>query len=258
MTIDQSSGTRHAEVPAVTTPGDESNRPSIRENLRNLHLAQKSGAGVPAYTRWVNRRAARIVAATAAAVGLTPNGVTALSALLSGAGLAVLLIAGPQWWSALLCAVLLAAGYVFDSADGQVARLTGAGSPAGEWLDHVVDAARTPAIHLSVAVAVMLHRPELIWVGVIGLCFAVLSAAQFMSQILAEQLVRRAGGEEVTGSRVLQSLVLLPTDSGVLCWSFALWVWSPLFALAYTALFVVNFVHAAVSMRRKYLKLVAD
>ena len=232
-------------------------RPGIRENLRSLSSAQKSGDGVPAYTRWVNRRAARIVAATAAAADVTPNGVTALSAALSVSGLAVLLIAGPQWWSALLCGALLAAGYVFDSADGQVARLTGTGSPAGEWLDHVVDAARTPMIHLSVAVTVMLHLPGLNWLAVIGLCFAILSTAQFMSQILAEQLVRRSGGEEPTGSRIKQSVILLPSDSGVLCWSFVLWFSPLLFALVYTALFALNAVHTLTSMRRKYLKLVA-
>lgn len=256
MTIDHLHETR-PEVTRRAASAVRAHRPGVRENLRNLGIAQKSGAGVPAYTRWVNRRAARIVAATAAAAGVTPNGVTALSAALSVSGLAVLLIAGPQWWSAVLSGALLAAGYVFDSADGQVARLTGTGSPAGEWLDHVVDAARTPMIHLSVAVTVMLHRPDLIWLAVIGLCFAVLSTAQFMSQILAEQLVRREGGEAPKGSRIKQSLILLPSDSGVLCWSFVLWFAPPLFALGYTVLFALNAVHTMTSMRRKYLKLVA-
>ena len=112
-------------------------------------------------------------------------------------------------------------------------------------------------IHLSVAVTVMLHLPGLNWLAVIGLCFAILSTAQFMSQILAEQLVRRSGGEEPTGSRIKQSVILLPSDSGVLCWSFVLWFSPLLFALVYTALFALNAVHTLTSMRRKYLKLVA-
>ena len=249
MSLDQS-----AHASPRTAPERGGHR-TIRENLQALHSAQKSGAGVPAYTRWVNRRAARIIAATAASLGLTPNQVTGLSAGLSAAGLAVLLIAGPQWWSALLCAVLLAAGYVFDSADGQVARLNGAGSPAGEWLDHVVDAARTPAIHLSIAVAVFMHRPDLLWAGGAAMAFAVLSAAQFMSQILAEQLVRSSGPEETSGPQLKQSLVLLPTDTGVLCWCFALWAFPPAFAVVYTGLFALNLVHAAASMLRKHRKL---
>ena len=232
-------------------------RSSIRSNLYRLRSAQKSGAGVPAYTRFVNRRLARGVAACAAYLGLTPNAVTALSAALSASGLALLLIAGPAGWSAVLGATLLAAGYVFDSADGQVARLTGTGSPAGEWVDHVVDAARTPAIHLSVALMVVIHRPDLAWLAVVALAFTVMSTAQFMSQILAEQLVRRSGGEEPGGHDLRKSLMLLPTDTGVLCWVFVLWALPPAFAIAYAALFVVGAAHTAASMRRKYLKLLA-
>lgn len=232
-------------------------RAGFREHLADLNRAQKSGAGVPAYTRWVNRRLARGVAASSAALGLTPNAVTMISAALSAAGLALLMIAGPTWWAALAAGALLAAGYVFDSADGQVARLTGASSPAGEWLDHVVDAIRTPAIHLTVATVVVLHRPELVWLAVVALLFTVMSVGQFMSQILAEQLVRNSGGEEAESSGVRKSLMLLPTDTGVLCWSFALWVFPPLFAVVYSALFAINLLHTSASMRRKYRKLAA-
>jgi phosphatidylglycerophosphate synthase len=230
-------------------------RDGFRANLDRLNAAQKSGAGVPAYTRWVNRRLARGIAAGAAAWGLTPNAVTFLSAALSGIGLATLIAVGPTWWAALIAGVLLAAGYVFDSADGQVARLTGTSSPAGEWLDHVVDAIRTPAVHLTVSVVVLLHRPDLLWLAVVALIFAILSVGQFMSQILAEQLVRNDGGERAEANGVRKSLFLLPTDNGVLCWSFVLWGVPPLFAVVYTALFIVNAVHTAASMRRKYRKL---
>jgi len=230
-------------------------RLGFRTYLADLTRAQKSGAGVPAYTRWVNRRLARGVAASAAALGLSANAVTIASAGLSAIGLGVMIAVGPTWWSALLTGVLLAAGYVFDSADGQVSRLTGTSSPAGEWLDHVVDAIRTPAIHLTVVVAVVLHQPHLAWLAVVAMLFAVMSVGQFMSQILAEQLVRNAGGEAAEANGMRKSVMLLPTDTGVLCWSFALWCVPPVFAGVYTALFAVNFVHTAVSMRRKYRKL---
>src|SRR5690606_38974921 len=81
MSLDQS-----VHASPRTTP-ERGGHLTIRENLQALHSAHKSGAGVPAYTRWVNRRAARIIAATAASLGLTPNQVTALSAGLSAAGL---------------------------------------------------------------------------------------------------------------------------------------------------------------------------
>ena len=41
--------------------------------LRSLEAAQKPGIGVPAYTRWVNRRVARYFAAAAVALGITPQ-----------------------------------------------------------------------------------------------------------------------------------------------------------------------------------------
>ena len=44
-------------------------------------------------------------------------------------------------------------GYALDSADGQVARLTGGGSLLGEWLDHMIDSTKIAALHL----AVLLH-----------------------------------------------------------------------------------------------------
>lgn len=231
--------------------------------LADLNAAQKPGAGVPAYTRWVNRRLARYAAAGAVALRLSPNAVTAASAVLSFAGLAVLLIFAPGPGTAAGAAVLLAGGYVLDSADGQVARVTGRGGPAGEWLDHVVDAVRTPAIHLTVLAALALHADVPGWVLVLPLLYCLMSGGQFMSQILAEQLLRSAAassppsgaaapGVSSTAPGALRSFVLLPTDAGALCWVFVLWGSGPLFLAAYGSLFLLNLLAVAASMRRKY------
>lgn len=226
-----------------------------RANVVTLQRAQKSGAGVPAYMRWVNRWLGRRIAAAAVVVGLTPNGVTAVSALCSLAGL-ILLVAAPAGpGTGLAVALLLALGFACDSADGQLARLTGAGGPAGEWVDHVVDAIRTPLTHVAVAVAVVVHRPETTWLAGVALAYSVVAAGQFMSQILAEQLVRQRGGEPPEPSGVRKSIALIPTDTGTLCWSFALWGAPVVFAAVYAALFAINTVYALVSMRRKYRKL---
>jgi len=224
--------------------------------LAGLREAQKPGDGVPAYTRWVNRRLARFVAAAAYTVGVSPNGVTGISALLSAAGLALVVAVPPEPAVGLWVALLLAVGYVLDSADGQVARLGRRGSPAGEWLDHVVDAIRTPAMHLAVLVGLSALSGIPTWPLVIALLYCLVSVGQFMSQILSEKLSGAAvPSTEVAGLR--QSWVLLPTDTGVLCLAFVLWGWPPLFIAAYTALFALNAIHTAVSMRRKYTRLVA-
>lgn len=230
-------------------------RRRVRDLRAELRSAQKSGAGVPAYTRWINRRLARAVAPYAAWWGLAPTTVTFASAALSVAGVAVLVVAPVTGMSGLAVAALLAAGYVLDSADGQVARLTGTASAAGEWLDHVVDAFRTPFVHTGVAVACYLHRPDDAWLMGIALSYALLSSGQFMSQILAEQLTARQGRTREEASGRVKSLVLLPSDPGTLAWAFALWGLPAAFAALYALLFAANLVHTVASLRRKHRRL---
>lgn len=226
--------------------------------LAALESAQKPGAGVPAYTRWVNRRLARGVVAVAYVWGWSPNFITGLSAVFSAGGIAVVIAAGQHPLAGIAAAVLFAIGYVLDSADGQLARLSRTGSPAGEWLDHVVDAVRTPAIHLSVAVAAVLHdrSPTMGVLALSGVLFALLSAGQFMSQILAEQLRRSRGqAAETPRGGALRSFLLLPSDMGTVCWIFVLWGFAPVFTVAYAALLVVLLLHTGASMRRRFREL---
>lgn len=238
----------------MTAPG-RTIRLSYRDALRELADVQKPGAGVPAYTRWVNRNLGRGVAAAVHVLGLSPNTVTTVSALISGIGLFVLILAPVNPATGLLVSVLLALGYVFDSADGQVARLSGRSSPAGEWLDHVVDAVRTPAMHLAVFIALSRHNDAIVPLQWIALAYALVSVGLFMSQILAEQLARRSGIPRVEEDGYKKSLILLPTDAGMTCWMFIVWGFSPLFTGVYIAMFVANTLHTAASMRRKYTKL---
>ncbi|MCC9175201.1 CDP-alcohol phosphatidyltransferase family protein [Arthrobacter sp. zg-Y179] len=232
---------------------------SFRDCLAQLDEAQKPGAGVPAYTRWINRRLARYAAAAAVALRISPNMVTAASAAVSLCGLLLLLLRPPGVITGMAAAVLLAAGYVLDSADGQVARVTGRGGPAGEWLDHVVDSVRTPAVHLAVLGGWALHTDASRLMLALPVLYCLLSTGHFMSQILAEQLVRRhrqAGRPEPAPSR-LRSFLLLPSDAGVLCWVFACWGNQGGFLIAYGCLFLLNLLAGAASMRRKYRSLVS-
>jgi len=75
---------------------------------------------------------------------MTPNAITAISAMFSAAAILLIALAEPQWWSGLAVWLLLALGYAFDSADGQLARLRGGGSPAGEWLDMSLTRRKSP------------------------------------------------------------------------------------------------------------------
>ncbi|WP_108718063.1 CDP-alcohol phosphatidyltransferase family protein [Miniimonas sp. S16] len=201
---------------------------SYRDVVARLASAQKGAArSAPAYSRFVNRRIGRLLAAGAYKAGLTPNQVTGASALHTFAGIALLVLLPPSWWLGAVVCVLLVLGYAWDSADGQVARLTGTGSPAGEWLDHVVDAVKV--VTLPLALLVGLYRfgaADDVWL-LVPLVNAVTSSVMFFGMILTEQL-RRAHGvtsKAETGGRMpwLRSVMALPTDYGVLCLTFLLY-----------------------------------
>ena len=125
---------------------------SHRDLIGQLSGARKSNRGAGGYSRWVNRPVGRHFAAMAFRLGLSPNGVSAASACFTFPGIAALAVFAPSWTVAVLVCLCLLVGYGLDSADGQLARLRGGGSYAGEWLDHVLDAAKTSAFHLSIAV----------------------------------------------------------------------------------------------------------
>ncbi len=219
---------------------------SFRESLHILKSRQKPAKGAPAYSRFVNRRIGRYLAATAYQAGLTPNAVTALSGLCSFVAIALLAILPASVPLAVVVTGGLVVGYALDSADGQLARLRGGGSRSGEWLDHMVDAVKISSLHL--AVLVFLYRwaglPSQVWL-LVPIGFTVVAAVSFFAMILNDQLRRVSGmasGQDATvdpgrGASTVRSLLVIPTDYGVLCLIFALLWWPSAFFLAYCVLF---------------------
>lgn len=213
---------------------------SYTEVLSRLGSAQKGRArGAPAYSLYVNRRVGRHLAAAAHLAGLTPNQVTAVSAAFTTAGIA-LVAAGPRAaWVGVVVWLLLALGYAWDSADGQVARLRGGGSVAGEWLDHFVDSGKVIALHLAVLVGLYRHGvgDGYLWVP---LAFTLVSGMTFFGMILND-LLKGARGLASSAARGggsgVRSLLLLPTDYGVVCLGFVLWGWAAGFEVVYALLF---------------------
>lgn len=231
-------------------------RLSLVEARRALASAQKPRAGVPAYLRWVNRPLGGQVAVAAASWGWSPNGVTALSAALGIAGIGIL--AGfPEWWAGPVAGVLLLLGYILDSADGQLARIQGRGGPAGEWLDHVVDGARAPLVHIAVAVH-LLRTDAPWWVVLAAGVFSALVSAWFLSQLLAEKLLPKTPRDADDASRgILDSLVKQPQDTST-TYVVLMFLGLPVvFAVVYLALFAWHVLIFAASLRRKYAQLVA-
>jgi len=194
---------------------------------------------------------AQYVAVVAFRWRIGPNAVTVISAIVSAAALFILLLAPRTVLVGVCVAILLALGYLLDSTDGQVARLSRRSSPAGEWLDHVVDAMRMPLVHLCTLIALFIDGVDE-WNMTIPIAYAVVTTGQFFSQVLAEQLLK---SETKHVPPKNQSLFLLPTDTGILCWLYVLWGFKQVFIGAYLLLFVLNLVHAAISMRRRFRQL---
>lgn len=212
---------------------------SARWALRELAGAQKSRRGVSLYSRWVNRPLGRLLAAAAYRVGLSPNGVSVLSAIVSGAGILVVALVEPAPWVGALAAVLLVLGFALDSADGQVARLTGRGSKAGEWLDHVLDAGKMVLVHGAVAVSALLHLDTGRLVVLVPILFQLVSIVVFVGGLLHVQL---SESRPTSASRpsTVRSVLLLPADYGILAVSFVLLGWPVVFGVAYVLLLIAN------------------
>jgi phosphatidylglycerophosphate synthase len=211
---------------------------TFREAMDSLSSSQKSRVGVSLYSRYINRPVGRVLAAAAASTGVSPNGVTAVSALCTAVGLIVLVISPVGWVTGLFVAVLLVLGFALDSADGQVARLTGRGSLAGEWLDHVVDSGKMVAVHAAVLVAAarqgLLTGPWLL----IPLAYMLVAVVLFSGMTIFE-LLRRTRPHPAGPPRspsAIRAVGLLPADYGILALAFLLWGASQIFFVVYAAL----------------------
>jgi phosphatidylglycerophosphate synthase len=231
---------------------------SYADALGRLVAAQKSPAGMPAYLRYVNRPLGRRFAAMAYVARLTPNQVTVLSGAVSAVGVVVLVVFPPSVLVGVAACVAMLLGYALDSADGQLARLTGSSGPAGEFLDHVVDAIRQPALHLAIAASLQL-RDDLSseWPALVAVAFASVTSVWFFGQILAASLLPAQTPSPGSSAPAWLSFVKLPYDPGFLFLLLLLLPWAWAFVTCYAALFVFTVAVAALSLWRKYQSLLS-
>jgi hypothetical protein len=145
-------------------------------------------------------------------------------------------------------AILFAIAYAFDSADGQLARLTRTGGPAGEWLDHTVDMGKTVLFHGAILFSLILHLPAVApGQAALVIGFMAVNVVAFFGWLLVD-LLKRTNPQSCThasapntNAPLLRSLLRLPSDYGLLCWLLILWG-TPLFWWAYGLVFLANLV----------------
>ncbi|MDQ0077542.1 CDP-alcohol phosphatidyltransferase family protein [Arthrobacter oryzae] len=222
---------------------------SFRQTVFQLSSAQKTAAaGAPPYSIYVNRKAGKYVAAAAHRIGWSPNAISCVSAVLTFSGITLLAAAPSSWWVGITVWSMLALGYVFDSADGQVARLRGISSPAGEWLDHVLDCAKLPSLHLAVLIAAYrnFHLSNDVWL-LVPILYSAIASVAFFSMILNDHLKTiHSGPPRSAGKKkrsVIKSIALLPTDYGALCFLFVFLGSESIFISLYSLFFLANAGH---------------
>jgi phosphatidylglycerophosphate synthase len=234
---------------------------SLRETVGQLSRAQKPSAGTPAYSRFVNRRIGRVFAAAAFLGRRTPNQVSMASGCCSLIGIVLIALVRPSWPLALAVTALLVLGYGLDSADGQLARLRGGGSPLGEWLDHMIDSIKIVLLHSAVLISFYrfdAFSNELVLL--IPLAYVCMSSVLFFGLILIDQLRRRHGGApqpNERGDSVLKSLLIAPTDYGILCLVFLTFGTPSLFIVLYGALLAANLLFLAAAIAKWYREMAA-
>ena len=228
-----------------SVPTQSMRRENFSAVLKRLAAAQKPAArSAPAYSRFVNRRGGRFLAAAAHVAGLGANVVTFISALWTFAAIALLVMFPPSWWLGITVALLLLIGYAFDSADGQLSRLQGTSSPAGEWLDHMVDAVKVSTMPLALAVSFFrFDVGPRAWL-LVPVASAIVSAALFFCMVLTEQLRRAHGSPSLAsnspGHSWVRAVLVVPMDYGVLCLSFVLLGAPVVFMVIYTLIFAAT------------------
>ncbi|MGW5349166.1 CDP-alcohol phosphatidyltransferase family protein [Streptomyces sp. NPDC004031] len=224
----------------MVTESDAGEPRRVGVALGRLRAAQKSAKGVSLYSRYVNRPAGRVLAAGAYRVGMTPNQVTLISAVFSYGGIAALAVGEPSWGLAVGVYAALVVGFALDSADGQLARLLGTGGPAGEWLDHVVDAAKITGVHAAVLVCFYRHfaLPGDGWL-LLPLGFQLAAVMVFFGGLLKDKLAPGGPAGGAAPSR-WRAVALLPVDYGVFCGVFLLLGSQSAFRWGYAVLFGVN------------------
>jgi len=217
---------------------------SLADTLARLAGAQKGRArGAPGYSVYVNRPVGRLFAAIAYRLGATPNVVTLVSAAFTFTGIALITVVAPRPWLGVVVWLLLAIGYALDSADGQVARLRGGGSLAGEWLDHFIDAVKTLALPLAVAIGWFRFYDLDQRLLLIPLGFAVVAGVTFFGMILNDLLKGKRGvppAAAAGGFSPVRAILLIPVDYGFLCLVFVLWGLPSVFVVVYSLVFAAH------------------
>ena len=176
-------------------------------------MSRQYARGGPLVTWFLLQPVAGVVAYLSHRIGLRPNGLTAASLVFGIGGCSVLAGAdSPAGFG--LAGILLVLSYVFDCADGQLARATGQSTYRGAWLDIIADS--TIVVALTLAVLTQSQQdPWHSW----GFAAALLLGAGRISSLITATLSQRDNSRAEWQSkgitRMLRTAYVLMIDTPV-------------------------------------------
>jgi len=185
-------------------PDGESNRPAVPPTVAECYsAARQARSGGFLYSQTVSDRLGTAVAAIGMRLGAHPTYLTLVNLVLGiGGSVAVMAGRSPDRTAPLLVVgvILWQVAYIFDCADGQVARATGKTSAYGASVDVFVDV----AVQISVVVAVssvILPRHE-----IPGLLVVLFAAAWFLNFVT---FLLNKGDDQVSNSLIARRSALV-------------------------------------------------
>jgi phosphatidylglycerophosphate synthase len=151
------------------------------------------------FNLYLARPLAAVVVALLARTRVTPNQVSFLSIAVFALAMVGLVLL-PGWAGLLLGVGLVEVSYVFDCADGQLARLTKRSSPVGALLDFLMDELKAYLLVAGIALRWHLHDAG----GVYALVLGVGTLVIIGSALSLTKFVRTPEYAQATGTKQLK------------------------------------------------------
>lgn len=151
--------------------------------IAEIYRASKKKKDINLWTEWVCRPPAAVLVYLLRNTRVTPNQVTFLSFFIA-AGSAAMFVLGPGYGWLLAGALIFEVSFIFDCADGQLARIRGATSVLGHLLDFLMDEIKALLIFASIAARLYLETADELFVYAgLGGMFAIASGLMLTSFI---------------------------------------------------------------------------
>ena len=212
-------------------------------------MSQETAAARPGYTDFlsanrggnlftlhINQRIGACCALIGHRLGLSPTGLTMINLVFSiGAAACVIAVtpaavAGdlPWWPIALIVAIAWQLAYSLDCADGQLARVTGTGSPSGARVDVLCDVVSQSGFVAAVSAVAVAYNPETpVWfvavfssLWMVNLVTSVLQTGESSGSILTSKNLVVETGKMIrdTGAIVLLMPLVLVVHPPWMIW----------------------------------------